>query len=85
MKAVNNYIVVDKIKTTGKQVSGLLITEDTDVDNRYDKGKVLSVGNLTEGINEGDIIFFDKHAGHGIQYKKQLYHVIKNIDVVIID
>ena len=85
MKAVNNYIVVDKIKTTGKQVSGLLITEDTDVDNRYDKGKVLSVGNLTEGINEGDIIFFDKHAGHGIRYEDNMYIIIRSSDIVLIE
>ena len=33
MKAVNNYIVVEKIKQGPKTVGGLILTEDTDVDN----------------------------------------------------
>ena len=46
MKAVNNYIIVEKIKTEQKKVAGLIVTEDTDQDNRYTKAKVISVGNL---------------------------------------
>ena len=50
MKAINRYIIVDKIKTEPKKVAGLIMTEDLDKDNRYIKAKVLSVGNLVEGI-----------------------------------
>ena len=38
-----------------------------------------------EGIKEGDIIHYDKHAGHGIQHKDKFYGVIKQMDVVLID
>ena len=85
MKAVNNYIVVEKIKEGPKTVGGLILTEDIDVDNRYIKAKVISVGNLVEGINDKDVVYYDKHAGHGVQYKETLYHVIRSMDVVLID
>ena len=85
MKAVNNYIIVEKIKTEQKKVAGLIVTEDIDDDNRYIKAKAISVGNLVEGINEKDIVYYDKHAGHGVQYKDILYQVIRSGDVVLID
>ena len=85
MKAVNNYIVVEKIKEGPKTVGGLILTEDIDVDNRYIKAKVISVGNFVEGIKNNDVVYYDKHAGHGVQYKEVLYYVIKSGDVVLID
>jgi len=85
MKAVNNYIIVEKIKQGPKKVGGLILTEDVDVDNRYIKAKVISTGNFVEGINNKDVVYYDKHAGHGVQYKENLYHVIKSGDVVLID
>ena len=85
MQAVNNYIIVKKIKQGPKKVAGLILTEDVDADNRYIKAKVISVGNLVEGINKKDIVYYDKHAGHGVQYKDTLYHVIRSGDVVLID
>ena len=85
MRAVNNYIIVEKIKQGPKKVGGLILTEDIDEDNRYIKAKVISTGNLVEGINNEDIVYYDKHAGHGVQYKDTLYHVIRSGDVVLID
>jgi co-chaperonin GroES (HSP10) len=85
MRAVNNYIIVEKIKQGPKKVGGLILTEDVDTDNRYIKAKVISTGNLVEGINEKDIVYYDKHAGHGVQYKDTLYYVIRSVDVVLID
>ena len=85
MKAINYYIVVENIKIEPKKVAGLIMTDDTDQDNRYTRAKVISTGNTVEGINEGDFVYYDKHAGHGIQHKDKFYHVIKQIDVVLID
>ena len=85
MKAVNNYIIVRKLKQGPKKVAGLILTEDIDADNRYVKAEVISAGNLVEGINDKDIVYYDKHAGHGVQYKETLYHVIRSGDVVLID
>ena len=85
MKAVNHYIIVEKIKTEQKKVAGLIVTEDIDDDNMYIKAKAISVGNLVEGIKQDDIVYYDKHAGHGVQYKDILYQVIRSGDVVLID
>nr|ASN63435.1 co-chaperonin GroES [uncultured virus] len=85
MKAVNYYVVVDKIKNEQKKVAGLIMTEDLDQDNRYSKGKVVSVGNLVEGVTDGDTIRYDKHAGHAITWKDTVYYVIKIQDVIIVE
>ena len=85
MKAVNHYLVIDMIKDEPTKVGGLILTEQTDEDNRYLKAKVISIGDLVEGIKEDDIIYYDKHAGHGIQHKDNFYGVIKQMDVVLID
>ena len=85
MKAINYYVLVDKVKTEPKKVARLIMTEDLDEDNRYIKAKVISTGNLVEGIKDGDVIHYDKHAGHGIQYKDKLYFVIKASDIVLVD
>ena len=85
MKAVNYYLIIEQIKEGPKKVGGLIMTEEVDDDNRYLKAKVISIGNIVEGIKEDDIIYYDKHAGHGIQHKDKFYHVIKQTDVVLID
>jgi len=85
MKAVNHYLVIERIKDEPTKIGGLILTEETDEDNRYLKGKVISIGNIVEGIKEDDVIYYDKHAGHGIQHKDKFYHVIKQMDVVLID
>ena len=85
MKAINFYLIVEKIKEEPKKVAGLILTEKTDVDNRYVKAKVISKGEAVLGINNEDIVYFDKHAGHGITFDDTLYHVIKHGDVVIVE
>jgi|TARA_R110002167_G_scaffold354446_1_gene568273 co-chaperonin GroES (HSP10) len=85
MKAINHYVVVDKIKTEQKKIAGLIMTEDLDEDNRYIKANVVSVGNLVEGIKDNDVVYYDKHAGHGVQFKDKLYFVIKASDIVLVD
>jgi|TARA_R110002072_G_scaffold8720_7_gene43694 co-chaperonin GroES (HSP10) len=85
MRAVNNYIIVENIKQGPKKVGGLLLTEETDLDNRYIKAKVISIGNLVEGIEEGDNIRYDKHAGHLVEHEKTMFYIIRSGDVVLID
>jgi co-chaperonin GroES (HSP10) len=84
MKAVNYFIIIDKVKTN-QEKSGLFISDELDIDNKYHKGKILSIGNLVEGVNEGDTVYYKKSVGHGIQYKDDLYYVIRVSDVVLIE
>ena len=85
MKAVNDYIVIEKIKEQKKTSGGLLLTDDTDVDNRYKKAKVVSVGNLADIIKVKSLVMYDQHAGHDIEYDDTMYRVIRLRDVVLVD
>ena len=85
MKAVNDYIVIEKIKEQKTTSGGLLLTDDTDVDNRYKKAKVVSIGNLAEVIKVNSLVMYDKHAGHDIEYNDIMYRVIRLRDVVLVD
>ena len=85
MQAINDYVIVDIIKEEPKKVSGLILTDETDEDTRYKKANIISVGNLVEGVKEGDVIFYDKHAGHDIGYNDELYRVIRMRDIVLVE
>ena len=85
MQAINDYVIVDKIKEEPKKVSGLILTDETDTDNRYKKANIISVGNEVEIVKKGDIIFYDKHAGHDIGYNDELYRVIRARDIVLVE
>ena len=87
MQAINDYVIVDKIKEEPKKVSGLILTDetDTDTDNRYKKATIVSVGNMVEMVTKGDIVFYDKHAGHDIGYNDELYRVIRMRDIVLVE
>tara|TARA_R100000322_G_scaffold20855_1_gene13893 strand:- start:288 stop:545 length:258 start_codon:yes stop_codon:yes gene_type:complete len=85
MQAVNYYIVIEKIKEAPKKVGGLELTEDQNKDIRYSKGKIISAGDKVEMLNKGDIVHYDKHAGHGIQWKDKLYYVLKLGDIVLVE
>ena len=85
MKAINDYIVIEKIKEQKTTSGGLLLTDDTDVDNRYKKAKVVSVGNLADIIKVNSLVMYDKHAGHDVEYDDVLYRVIRLRDIVLVD
>ena len=85
MKAVNYYLVIEQIIEEPKKVGGFILSDNIDEENRYLKAKVISIGHTVEGIKENDIIYYDRHAGHGVQHKDKFYHIIKQIDVVLID
>jgi len=86
MKAVGNNILVEKIKEgpVSKTIGGLLLTESQRQDIRYKQAKVVNCGDLVSVVKEGDIIFYDKHAGHKIEIEDATYDVIRLQDVVIV-
>ena len=40
---------------------------------------------MVEVLKEGDIIHYDKHAGHGIELNEKLYYVLKIGDIVLVE
>ena len=85
MQAINHYIVIRKIKEAPVKVGGLELTEDQNKDVRYLKAEVVSVGDKVTMLEPGNIIMYDKHAGHGIEWNDDLFHVINLGDVVIVE
>tara|TARA_Y100001938_G_C7735194_1_gene256626 strand:+ start:225 stop:482 length:258 start_codon:yes stop_codon:yes gene_type:complete len=85
MKAIGNYIVIEKLTEKTKEVNGLLITEKTDSDNRYVKAKIISTGDLVKILKNDDIIYYDKNRGNGIDFEGKVYTVIKDLDVVLVE
>ena len=85
MRAVNNYIIIDKEKIGPKKVGGLILTENLDSDNRYIKATIISVGNLVKGLKEDDVIYYDKHQGKGVDWDGKIYYIIQDRDVVLVE
>lgn len=85
MKAINHFIIIDKIKEAPKKVGGLELTESQNKDIRYLKGKIVSVGDKIELLEKGDIVRYDKHAGHGIELNDKMYLVINIGDIVVVE
>jgi len=85
MRAINLYLVISRIKTEQKKIAGLIMTDKSDVDNRYIRGEIVSTGNLVEGVKDGDIIHYDKHAGHSLTWEDKEYQVILARDIVLVE
>ena len=85
MKAIGKYIVIKEIKDKNTTTaSGLMLTENDREDIRYREGSVVKIGTDVVGVSDGDSIYYDRHAGFGIELGKEQYKVIKEQDVVII-
>ena len=83
MKAVGNYLIIQKVESKTKETKGgLLLSEASMQDVRYVKAKIVDPGE--QQLKKNDIIFYDKVAGHKIDYDDQQYIVIKVQDVVVV-
>jgi len=84
MRAVNKYLIIDRIKDEPIKKNGLILTDKHQDEIRYRKAKVRSVGTNVEGISADDLIYYDRHAGYGIEYENELLFVIKEQAVVVV-
>tara|TARA_B100000927_G_scaffold47183_1_gene34353 strand:+ start:2075 stop:2335 length:261 start_codon:yes stop_codon:yes gene_type:complete len=85
MRAIGRNLIIKKEKQgTSETKGGLLLTENQREDLRYNKAKVISTGSEVVGVKENDNIYYDKHAGHGVEINKEVFQVIKLQDVVIV-
>lgn len=85
MKAIGRNLIIQKVKEgTTKTKGGLMLAENHREDIRYVEARIVSLGDEVVGINESDIIYYDRHAGHKIEIGKETYQVIKLQDVVVV-
>lgn len=85
MGALGYYLIIDKIKEKEVKVGGLFIPESQNKDIRYGRATVVSSGSEIKNICSGDIIRYDKFAGHDIELDDSIYTVIKLSDVIYIE
>ncbi len=84
MKAIGQHIIITPIKEElKKSKGGLLLTEEA-LEVRYSKGKVITPGTHCQVIKPEDIIYYDKHAGHVVEFEGEMFTVIQERDVVIV-
>ena len=85
MKAIGVFLVIEDIKEKPtKTKGGLRLTDKIKEDIRYRKGKIKSVGDLVKGLQTGDTIYYEKHAGFNVEIEDEVLLVIKQQDVVIV-
>jgi co-chaperonin GroES (HSP10) len=85
MKAIGKNIVVSPVKDVEtKTKGGLLLAETHREDIRYRQAKVITIGTSVVGVKDGDTIYYDRHAGFGIELNKEKFTVIKEVDVVVV-
>tara|TARA_B100000497_G_C7506660_1_gene308927 strand:+ start:368 stop:628 length:261 start_codon:yes stop_codon:yes gene_type:complete len=85
MKAIGSNLIVDMTKQgVSETKGGLFLAEKQREDIRYAEGTVLSIGASVVGINEKDVIYFDKNNAHQIEIKKEIYQVVNIAHVVVV-
>ena len=84
MTPIGKYIAIEPIHEELK-TSGGLVLSSTDVDGfRYKKGTVLAPGTEVDNIKAGDVIFYDKGAGHTMMLNERVITMIREPDVVVV-
>ena len=85
MKAIGRNLLVNMTRVgVSETKGGLLLGEKQREDIRYAEGTVLSAGSNVIGINENDVIYFDKNNSHQIEIKKEIYQVVNMANVVVV-
>ena len=85
MKAIGRNLLVNMTRVgVSETKGGLLLGEKQREDIRYTEGTVLSVGSEVVGINEKDLIYFDKNNSHQILIGQELYNVVRMAHVVVV-
>ena len=77
MKAINNFVIIEPIKEEPKKEEGLLIMDQHVDDVRYLKAKIISTGNMTEGIKVNDIIYKTTRCCVSRLIPKAIYQTLK--------
>lgn len=84
MKPIGKYLVIKQIEEQQKTESGLLLNDDQ-VAIRYRRATVVAVGTDITAIAAGDVVHFDRVAGHTMILGGEALTVILERDVVLVE
>ena len=84
MKPINKYLVITPIEEQLTSASGLLLSAEDAQSFRYRKALVIEPGTEVTTIKRGDVIYFDRNAGHSMMIEDETYTIILERDVVVV-
>ena len=84
MKAINKYIIIEKILEEMRTDSGLLLSGHDANEFRYNKGVVVNPGTNVDTVKQGDVIYYDKSSGHTMVIQDKKFTIILERDVVVV-
>jgi|TARA_R100000482_G_C5067281_1_gene119830 co-chaperonin GroES (HSP10) len=84
VKAVGKYIVLSELEEKQKTESGILLTSEDSNQLRYKKGLILIPGTDVEVVEEGNVIYYDKNAGHKMMLNNEIVTIISERDIVVV-
>ncbi len=84
MKAVGKYIVLSELEEKQKTESGILLTSEDSNQLRYKKGLILIPGTDVEVVEKGNVIYYDKNAGHKMMLNNEIVTIISERDIVVV-
>lgn len=84
MKPIGKYIAIEPMHEELKTSGGLVLSSQDIDDFRYKKGTVITPGTEVSQIKSGDVIFYDKGAGHTMMVGDRIITLIREPDVVVV-
>jgi co-chaperonin GroES (HSP10) len=84
MKPIGKYIAIEPISEEVKTSGGLVLSAQDVGDFRYRKGTVICPGTEVTQIKSGDVIFYDRGAGHTMMINEMVITIIREPDVVVV-
>tara|TARA_R100000005_G_C4995923_1_gene202796 strand:- start:2532 stop:2789 length:258 start_codon:yes stop_codon:yes gene_type:complete len=84
VKAVGKYIVLSELEEKQKTESGILLTSEDSNQLRYKKGLILIPGTDVEVVEAGNVIYYDKNAGHKMMLNNEIVTIISERDIVVV-
>lgn len=87
MRAYGNRILIDQTPIEEITAAGIIMPKEflTVSAEKPSSGRVVSVGELVQGIKENDIIHFNKYTPVEVKEHDKTYLVIKDEDVYVIE
>lgn len=84
MRANDRYVLMHRVKENMESSSGLSLSDLDMKELRYNRGKVVSVGHLVEGLTDGDEVYFDKVHAHDVMFDGTLYTMCQSHHIVAV-
>lgn len=84
MQVIGKNILVIVQEEQSQTKGGILMTGIDNLELRYKKAIVTHVGTDVSVVKNGDVVFYDRAAGHNIRLHEDIYLMIHEKDLVVV-